>query len=187
MATSICGLIEDVQELDKNVMKNIAIIMLAVFLAFSAVVNVYYYVKNQIVISQGDDLLVFMHKFGSIKLVGYTHDASPPISMYQALKIALESDRWNTTNLQDMTVQISLYYGVFYQNQTGTGISLKPFTEVTQPVYDYSPVKQGDTTYRYVWEITVVPSGFNGLHITPYGLYFVDAQSGEIIPHAAIY
>jgi hypothetical protein len=32
---------------DKNETKNIAIIMLVIFLAFSVIVNVYYYVENQ--------------------------------------------------------------------------------------------------------------------------------------------
>ena len=50
-------LIEDVQVLDKNVMKDIAIIVLTVFLVFSVVVNVYYYIENQVLNSSNDELV----------------------------------------------------------------------------------------------------------------------------------
>ncbi len=55
--------------LEKNVIKDIAIIVLTVFLVFSVVVNVYYYIENQALNSSNDEL-VFNRMFTDRTLQG---------------------------------------------------------------------------------------------------------------------
>jgi len=57
--SSIAGL--RLERLDKNVTKNMAIIVLVIFLAFSVLVNVFYILKNQALYQQ--DRFVFSGKF----------------------------------------------------------------------------------------------------------------------------
>lgn len=169
------------QRLDSNVLKNIVIIVLVIFLAFSVILNVFSYVKTQAVIRQENEGLAFNQKFGAVQIVGYVYNVSPPVSMYKALQISLESDHWTATTLQNKTVHVNLFYGVFHHNQTVTGYELEPLN-APAPGTDFSSVKQGENIYRYVWEIVVTPTG-NVIYIPPYGLYLVDVTSGEIIPH----
>jgi hypothetical protein len=62
MAYSNCKLIEEVTALDKNETKNIVIIMLTVFLAFSVILNAFYYIENHSV-HPGDNLGNLNRKF----------------------------------------------------------------------------------------------------------------------------
>jgi hypothetical protein len=115
--------------------------------------------------------------------------------MYRALKVALDSDNWNTTSLENMTVRVSLDYFKFtntssiikspYDNTTlGPSWGSEFLYPVTQPVKDYSAVTVSNatntTTYRYIWSVTVDPA--SGFDIPPPGFYWVDAATAEIIP-----
>ena len=103
---------------------------------------------------------------------------SPPVSKLQAINIALEHGGWDSSNLGGMVVTASLRYVRFWVDDGSGGEVLH---EVVEPVSDYSPVFEGDTTHRYVWYVTVRRAG-PGITIPPSGLYVVDAATGELVP-----
>jgi hypothetical protein len=109
---------------------------------------------------------------------------SPPVSKLQAIDIALEHGRWNSSNLRGKVVTAGLWYMRFWAEDVSVVVVEVPH-EVEEPVSDYSPVVEGDVTYRYVWHVVVEKAGpIKG--IPPPGLYYVDAATGEIvfsIPH----
>ena len=115
-------------------------------------------------------------EFGNVSLQSPNINFSPPVDMYRALTIALESDGWNASSLGNMQVYVDLEYREFLSNYGSQWLH-----DVTQPAKDYSPVEINGTTYRYVWEIEVEPSNMNV--IPPLGFYWVDAATGEIVPH----
>jgi hypothetical protein len=126
------------------------------------------------------DFNSFFLEFGNVSVQGPNLDFSPPVDMYRALTIALESDNWNASSLSNMTVHVFLEYWEFWGN--GGACLLH---DVTQPAKDYSAVQVNGTTYRYIWDIEVEPSG-NIWDIPPPGLYWVDAATGEIVPHGIL-
>lgn len=135
-----------------------------------------------------NDFASYYNKFGNVSLTSRSYNFSPPITMYHALRIAFESDGWNASSLSNMTVRVWLEYGSFFSNSSSSGGG--PLQEVTQPATDYSPVYIGytNTAYRYIWLIQVDDSAYLGVfHTPPQGLYFIDAATGEIIPHAPLY
>ena len=103
---------------------------------------------------------------------------SPPVSKPQAILIALEHGEWKSSNLRGMVVTSSLKYVRFWVDD-GSGYEV--LHEVKEPVSDYSPVAEGEATYRYVWGVIVRRVGM-GITIPPSGLYIVDAATGEIVP-----
>jgi hypothetical protein len=109
---------------------------------------------------------------------------SPPVSKLQAIDIAMEHGGWNSSNLRGKVVPAGLWYMRFWAEDVSVVVVEVPF-EVEEPVSDYSPVVEGDVTYRYVWHVVVEKAGpIKG--IPPPGLYYVDAATGEIvfsIPH----
>jgi hypothetical protein len=109
---------------------------------------------------------------------------SPPVSKLQAIDIALEHGGWNSSNLRGKVVTAGLWYMRFWAEDVSVVVVEVPH-EVEEPVSDYSPVVEGDVTYRYVWHVVVEKAGpIKG--IPPPGLYYVDAATGEIvfsIPH----
>jgi hypothetical protein len=129
-----------------------------------------------------NDFSLYNNEFGSASLVVPSLNFSPPVSMYYALRIALESDGWNESSLSNMRVFVSLEYMEFWSNSSSSG-SLA-LHDMTQPAKDYTPVQVNSTTYRYIWDI-VVESNV-GLEIPPPGLYWVDAATGEIVPHGPL-
>lgn len=128
------------------------------------------------------DFIRYRDEFGNVSLLSPNINFSPPVSMYRALIIALESDRWNASSLSNMEVRISLEYWGFPNDSANGGGWLH---YVTQPAKDYSPVQVNGTTYRYIWDINVEPSG-DVKYIPPLGLYWVDAATGEIVPHGLL-
>jgi hypothetical protein len=142
----------------------------------------------------------FQDLFGSTPFVSVNYSFSPPIPMYLASIIALESGGWNKTNLANMTVHVSLNYDAFWVNSTGPGeynatsgnetihfsSQVSPswgfarIREVTEAANDYYPKMVNGTTYRYIWSVAVSQNGYNG--IPPPGLYFVDAATAELVP-----
>lgn len=139
--------------------------------------------------------------FGSTLIVGWNYSFSPPISMYQAVNIALQSDEWKASSLENMTVHVSLDYYIFYTNVTAlyqlaskdnltltgypnpdlsmTGSEL--IHEVTAPVDNYQPQFFNGVTGRYIWTIAVQHTS-GGISIPPPGYYLVDARTGELVP-----
>jgi hypothetical protein len=103
---------------------------------------------------------------------------SPPVSKLQAILIALKHGGWNSSNLRGMAVTASLKYIYFRvaEKEYEAGI----LHEVMEPVSDYSPVVEGDVTYRYAWFVNVEKAGPRWSMPWP-ELYVVDAATGEIV------
>jgi hypothetical protein len=117
----------------------------------------------------------YYNEFNNTPTTSYNYSFSPPVSMYRALLIALESGGWNATSLQNMTVNAELDYCAFDKDG-----SFMQIHTVTSPPADWSPQQVNGTTYRYVWTITVEQSGF-ARSIPPPGLYWVDAATAELV------
>src|SRR5208282_604325 len=161
--------------------------ILVAVIAVSICLNVALYYQNYSVNQQKNDFTAYYNEFGNVSLQSISYNFSPPVSMYRALKIALENGGWNTTSLENMTVKVSLGYYEFTTENTTLGPSSGSefLYSVTHPVNDYSAITVKNATYsatyRYIWTITVEPSS-GGFFIPPPGLYWVDAATAEIIP-----
>ena len=103
---------------------------------------------------------------------------SSPVSKLQAILIALEHGGWNSSNLRGKVVTASLWY--IYFNVTEKEYEAGVLHEVREPVSDYSPVVEGDVTYRYAWYVIVEKAGPSWSMPWP-ELYVVDAATGEIV------
>ena len=103
----------------------------------------------------------------------------PPISKPHAVDIALKYGGWNETTLKTLEVTATLYHLKFYNETTdGTTYGFEVLHQVTEPVWDYSPVRTSpDEVYRYVWMVRVTEE------IPPpiERPYLVDAATGEVI------
>jgi hypothetical protein len=176
--------------------------ILVAIIAVSICLNAALYYQNYSVNQQKSDFTAYYREFGNVSVQSISYNFSPPVSMYRALKIALENGGWNTTSLENMTVSISLEYCKFwndssiiknpYDNTTsGPGSGFEDLYTVTHPVNGYSAVTVINnatytTTYRYIWYI-VVKQNSGIMSIPPPGLYFVDAATAEIIPTGPLY
>jgi len=132
----------------------------------------------------------YLHAYTAL----FDSNVKPPITKLEAVAIALSSDNWNSSSLRGLEVSASLaYVGFFYAKSGETGFEY--LRDVNEPVDDYSPRAEYNVTmpgayppvigtmwYRYVWVVTVHESG-PGRSIPPPAYYYVDASSGEIIPH----
>ncbi|HER54469.1 MAG TPA: hypothetical protein ENO13_01045 [Candidatus Bathyarchaeota archaeon] len=179
--------------------KNICVIVLVVALVVSVFVNVALYFQDCSENQLKDDFDAYYCEFGNVSVQSISYNFSPPVSMYQALKIALEHGGWTTASLENMTVCVSLNYRQFWSNSTITApegfTTMFPFSgscllySVTQPVDDYSTVTVGNstsnTTYRYIWDVLVTDKS-GAVGIPPPGLYWIDAATAEIIPRGPI-
>ncbi len=164
-------------------------IALTIALVCSVYLNIFFLTDNQTINQPRSDFLQFTHEFGNVQVISDTYGFTPPVTKYQALRSALESDNWAAADLQNMTVRVSLDYCQFQGDPMGgTNYGFQLNREVTSPVDDYSPQTVNGTTYRYVWTITVDLTQNLGLsHHPPYGLYYVDAKTGELVPHGHLF
>jgi hypothetical protein len=175
--------------------KSILVIVLVSVLAISLFLNIALYNQNYNATQEKKDFNAYYQEFGNVSLQSISYNFSPPISMYRAIKIALDSDSWNSTSLENLTVTVSLEYRKFWNDSTitknpydnttsGPSQGFEFLHSVTQPVKDYSAVTvqnaTNSTTYRYRWDIVVKQN--EGVTIPPPGLYWVDAATAEIIP-----
>lgn len=175
--------------------RNICIVFLVVVLIVSVFVNVFLYYQNYNENQLKDDFDAYYTEFGNVTVQTISYNFSPPVSMYRALKIALESDGWTTASLENMTVGVSLDYRQFWSNSTVTnssgittmfpGSGSQLLYSITQHIDHSSSVTVGNstsnTTYRYIWSIVVKPKS-GGVYLPPPGLYWIDAATAEIIP-----
>jgi hypothetical protein len=151
--------------------------------------------------------LQYRELFGSTPIVGGNYSFSPPVSMYRAILIGLESDGWNAASLENMKVYVSLDYYIFYTNVTAlyqvaakenltlegrpnpnlnmTGTGFEQLHEVTEPAANYQPQFFSGVTIRYIWSISVEKD--SGFGIPPPGYYMVDAATGELIPTGPLF
>jgi type II secretory pathway pseudopilin PulG len=180
--------------------KSLVVIVLISVLAVSLFLNVALYYQNYSVTREKEDFTAYYNEFGNVSLQSISYNFSPPVSMYHALKIALDSDGWNTASLENKIVSASLEYREFYNDSiiiknpydnttAGPGKGAMLLHSVTQPVKDYSAVTVQNatytTTYRYIWDIVVKQNA--GVTIPPPGLYWVDAATAEIIPTGPLF
>jgi Tfp pilus assembly protein PilV len=145
------------------------------------------------------DFNLFYGEFGGVSIQSRSYNFSPPVSMYNALRIALESGNWTITSLKGRTVSATLEHCVFWHNSTattspsgnsttGSGLGFQVLNEVTQPIDDYSPVISNETTYRYIWSFAVIETDRSSLAaIAPLGIYWVDAATAELVPPVIVY
>src|SRR5208337_1257043 len=121
---------------------------------------------------------IYYDEFNKTPTPAYEYSFSPPVSMYHALLIALESGGWDAASLQNMTIEVELDYCAFFNSSNETGF--ERLSPVTHSVPDWSPTQVNDTTYRYVW--TIVAQYSRGMSIPPPGYYYVDAATAELVP-----
>ena len=160
-------------------------VFLVIILAISIALNTVLYFQNlnQTTIAN-QKLTSFNREFGNFLISSRAYDFSPPITKINALTIGLESDRWNVSSLENMTVSIRLELVEF--TNTSNTFGFQVIREVKESSQSYSAVQLNNTvTDRYIWAIGVVPTEKIGLH--PCAYYLVDAQTGELIPHGALF
>ncbi len=165
-------------------LKPVAVLLVALLIASSAVA-VYEYnqaadFQREFTRSNSVNLqaMEYYSEFGIIPNTNVNSSYTPPISMYRALQLGLESDGWNKTSLYGLTV------GVFLDLQTTTNqtFSIGPLTSIPS---DYSDVYGNGITYRYVWQITVTNSSV--IELPPPGYSLIDASTGQILPNPPLY
>ena len=171
----------------KTVLKSVSLLLVALLIASSAIAL---YEYNQTTVLQkefnqlnGDDAAAYYAEFGVIPTTNVNSSFSPPISMYQALLIALENEGWNKTSIAGKVVGAYLMNGETETNTTSyfnTGVT----GPVTSPPSNYSDVYGNGVIYMYIWEITVKnATGFNH----PVGFSVIDASTGEILHNPPLY
>ena len=137
----------------KTGLKSVAILLTALLIASSALAVFEY---SQIATLQKEvdrigevnfDAMAYYNEFGVIPATNVNASFAPPVSMYRALQIALQTDGWNKTSLNGM--RVSAYLAKWqtvteptYFNST----AWEPITiditsnQLTTPPSDYSPV-----------------------------------------------
>ena len=149
------------------------------------------------VLQPRDYFRAYNNEFNKTPTTLYNYSFSPPVSMYQALFIALESGGWTAESIKNMTIYVELDYYAFYENLStpsgwmalgnATFRTNPPATgsvwlyHVTQPPVDWSPQQIDNITYRNVWTI-IVEYSTPILSIPPAGYYYVDAATAELVP-----
>ena len=160
-------------------------VFLVTILAISIALNVFLYFQNLTQTSiTNQELTRFNREFGNVLVSSPAYDFSPPITKINALTIGLESDGWNASSLENMTVPIRLELVEFTNISNSFGF--KVIREVKESSQSYAAVQLNNkVTDRFIWAIGVVPTDKIGLH--PYAYYLVDAQTGELIPRGPLF
>jgi DNA-binding HxlR family transcriptional regulator len=171
-------------------LKSVALLLATLLIASAAFAAVEYYqtvdLQRQVNRANGINLdaMAYYNEFGVIPSSSVNASFTPPISMYRAVQIALETNGWNKTSLNGMTVSTGLANWMMVTdpsvyNGTGTPSTEFSLSPLTNPPPNYSDVSSDGVMYRYVWEITVE----NASHITipPIGFALVDASTGQIL------
>ncbi len=161
------------------------VLVLAALLILSVGVNVLFYINSQA--PKNTDLAQLVHKFGSFNISHHTYDFSPPVSMYRAITIGLQSDGWNASSLANLTISANLKEIEFTSNGTSSGYQV--MSEVKEPAKNWADVELNSTTVdKYVWIISLDKNEQIGIpHVLPVGLYFVSAKTGELLPHGHLF
>ena len=90
----------------------------------------------------------------------------PPVTKSEAIQKALQYGKWNPQRLEGKMVEASIVYFRFetrtlevtvLNNEIISEIPIARLYEVTGRVSDFEPVIEEDSTYRYIWEISVRP------------------------------
>jgi DNA-binding HxlR family transcriptional regulator len=146
----------------KLLLKSVSVLLVALLIASSAFA-VYEYsqtasLNRQIQRSNevNFEAAAYFSEFGLIPATNVNASFTPPVSMYRALQLALETEGWNKTSLYGMNVGAYLTKWETFTNATGSIgngsriIDLNGGT-LTSPPADYSDVFGDGVVYRYVW------------------------------------
>jgi hypothetical protein len=160
----------------------VAVLILSVFL------NLYLFIQNQNGLraeSRISQEVNFYNEFGTVPASNFAYPFSPPISMYQALQIGLESEGWNKTSLAGIVVSADFVYAwtggdIFTPTKPGPSSGVENL--VTSPPANYPHVpKPLGLEFEYAWEITVNNPAKPSNQLLGFSL--VDAQTGSLLPN----
>ncbi len=158
--------------------KTLTIALIAVLALSGLQVVLVLYIQHE------NDLLTyqeqtFYNEFGLLPVSNFAYPFSPPISMYQALQIGLESEGWDKTSLAGMSVRADFVYAFTETAYLSGGTTIVRM--VTTPPSNYSSTSEGLAgTYEYAWAITV--KNATNPSNPPFGFTLVDAQAGSLLP-----
>jgi hypothetical protein len=117
------------------------VIALAIVLACSVALTVYFYTQYESAKPSSDEV-AFNSEFGNVLIGSPDYDFSLPITMYHALRIALESGDWNATSLENMTVTVSLDYMEFTNSSYSRGSQTYEVTQPAQTILAFKLIAQ---------------------------------------------
>ncbi len=166
-------------------LKPIAFLLMALLITSSAIALYEYnqtaslHNENTFLKGSNPEAAAFYNQFGAVPIITNTNPSfAPPISMYQAISLGLETCGLNKTSLQGKSVFIELKQGEFSSNNTIIGTWW-----ISSPPTNYSDVYSNGITYRYLWVIGVG----NGpiLAFDYFGYILVDASTGQVVPTPA--
>ena len=161
--------------------KALTVALIAV-LAFSVFLAAYLYIQAQNAsqsLPRTNYETSFYNEFGVLPTSNFAYSFAPPVSMYQATRIGLESEGWNKTSLTGLTVSAHFVYA-----STATGYPNGPsgiVRVVTTPPANYSSDSMFGACYQYAWAVSVKNS--TNPFLKPIaGFTLVDAQTGTLLP-----
>jgi len=174
-------------------------ILLAAFLMASSVIAVYEYnqsTKPQKEVTAADYYTAYYNEFGIVPITNVNSSFTPPISIYHALQIGLDSLGWNKTSIQGTMVYATLETWAMYTNNTVPAGFSRGYAQNTGdvgsvPPKNYSHTYGSGVVLGYGWETEVLNSteipvsegGFSGI----LGNCLVDAMNGQILPTLGIF
>jgi len=168
-------------------LKPVAFLLIALLIASSAIA-VYEYnqtanLQKEITDFNGNYAAVaYYNEFGVIPSTDVNASFTPPVSMYRALQIGLESQGWDKASLRGKLVGASLVHWEMLTNTTGAYPAYAGINGlVTSPPENYSNTYGNGVVYGYGWEITV--ENASGITIPPLGFSLIDATTGQILPN----
>ena len=131
----------------------------------------------------------YYSEFGVIPSTNVNSSFTPPISMYRALQIGLDSQGWNETSLKGKSVIAYLVnWELLTNNTAGTYPAYAAIGSVgPTPPENYSNTYGNGVVYGYCWLIEVwnsieMPTADSGI----LGYSLVDATTGQILPTGLI-
>jgi len=134
----------------------------------------------------------YYNEFGVVPSTNVNSSFAPPVSMYRALQIGLDSQGWNKTTLKSTMVYAYLMNWDMWTNNTApAGITVGDANAiglVNSPPESYSHTQSDGIVYGYGWVIEVWNStelSTADLGILGYSL--VDAISGQILPTSPVF
>ena len=162
--------------------KTLLTIALIAVLAFSVFLNVYLYIQNQNELQSNSHInqqTSFYGEFGVVPASNFAYPFSPPVSMYRALQIGLESEGWNKTSLVGMNVSADFVYAFIDTGAAVGGTSIIKLV-MTPPANYSAAVQDFAGVDEYAWAVTV--NNAANPSNPPLGFSLVDAQTGSLLP-----
>ncbi len=180
-------------------LKPVALLLVALLIASSAIAVFEYNqaigLKKENTFFNGlnpESAAYYNSQFGSIvPSTNVNSSFAPPISMYQALLIGLESQGYTKTLLQGMSISINLSHWYMIANSTsGTmqGGGLNGLLPMTNPPENYSDIYSNGVIYLYVWQIDIQRTDLMSLSnsVLPQQI-LVDASTGSLVTEISPY